>query len=540
MKKKVIALIRTSTTAQEVESQRKEVMEAIIADGYNEADIIVVGQAGASAIKVDEAYLQNLQKVYDLVDGGNITAVYAWAIDRIGRNEDQLIKFKNKMIESKVQVVIKNPSLKLLQDDGTVNDGMEIAFNLFMVMAKQEMLSKKARFARAKKRNAEQGRYNGGKIHFGYNVDESGRFVINEEEAEVVRLLYNLYKSGEYSTTTLTRELQQRGYKMRGKAISLHFVTNMLKTTAFIGYTTYNGVRHNYPRIISDDLFNSAQQRLKANRKGEISRQSRHINLCTKLIVCPTCGRHWFASNRSYSCIGHKYHDADLQGYGKCPNSDSISSEWVDVAVWSVAKAVEIDYIYNETESKDEEAQRQMEVNKQKIEALRYDIANADNKRRKIGENYENDIYDEKEYKSKLAKVKSDIAEYRKQIVTLEQANRELSELADYFASGTLIHLHRLPFSGINEQPQETYQTIRRHIQSVTVTPITYKDKIQKLITITTKLGKVAKILYLAKSKAKDGDKIFKLFKQDKNGEFCPIIAYADFVAPYKDIDEDW
>lgn len=53
---KVIALIRTSTIAQEVDSQRQELIDFILNDGVKSDDIIVVGCAGASAIKVDDAY----------------------------------------------------------------------------------------------------------------------------------------------------------------------------------------------------------------------------------------------------------------------------------------------------------------------------------------------------------------------------------------------------------------------------------------------------------------------------------------------------
>ena len=150
--KKVIALIRTSTEKQEVESQKRELIEYILKDGINEDDIIIVGQKGASAIKLDEAYKRNLDIVYKHIDEGNISAVYAWHLDRIGRNEEVLMNFKYKLIDNKVQLVIKNPSLRLLDEDGSVNAGMEMAFSLFATMAKQEMGTKARRFERAKRR----------------------------------------------------------------------------------------------------------------------------------------------------------------------------------------------------------------------------------------------------------------------------------------------------------------------------------------------------------------------------------------------------
>lgn len=169
MEKKVIAIVRTSTTQQEIDSQRKEVLSMAIADGYSIDEIEVVGRAGASAIKVDEAYQENMNRVYELIDTiPTIEAVYAWAIDRIGRNEEILMKLKNTLINKKIQLVIKNPSLRLLEANGDVNAGVELAFSLFATMAKQEMEQKKARFNRARKRNDEKGKYNGGYVAYGY------------------------------------------------------------------------------------------------------------------------------------------------------------------------------------------------------------------------------------------------------------------------------------------------------------------------------------------------------------------------------------
>lgn len=527
--KKVIALIRTSTTKQEVESQKQELIDFIKSDGISEENIIVVGHEGASAIKVDEAYLKNLQTVYDLIDGGNVASVYAWAIDRIGRNEIQLFTFKDKLVSNSIQLVIKNPNLRLLNADGSVNAGVELAFSLFATMAKQEMEAKKARFARAKKRNCEQGRYNGGKIHYGYTVNEEGKIIINEEEAEVVKLLFELYASDEYSTTKLTKELQSRGYKMRGKAISLHFTTNMLKSTAFVGYTLWNNVKRIYPRVISDELFESVQNRLSANHKGEITKQVKHTHLATKLIICPTCGRHWFASNRSYTCIGHKYHGQELQGYTTCENSDSVSIEWVDIAAWYVAKSCEVNYIYNFTESKSEEAAKQIEVNNQKIQVLNEKIDNIDSRRKRIALMFINEEITAEEQAKQSAKLKQDVANYKAEIVALEEENKKLFNLTQVSEEGMLIRMGRMPVSGIYENVEEAYKITHRHIQKITVEPFTYNGKTQKIITITTVLGEVKKFLYVAKSKVKHNNQPIKLYIEN-NGEFEPLIATADFV----------
>lgn len=523
---KVIALIRTSTIAQEVDSQRKELIDFILHDGVKADDIIVVGCAGASAIKVDDAYLANLNEVYRLIDCGGITAVYAWAIDRIGRNEEVLFIFKNRLIAANVQLVIKNPSLRLLNEDGTVNSGVELAFSLFATMAKQEMESKKARFHRAKIRNATRGKYNGGKIHYGYCVDDNGNIVVNEEEAKVVKTIYELYASGQYSTTQLTKELQARGITVRGKVVRLHFVTNMLKTTAFVGHTIFNGVTRKYPRIISNELFAKVQQQLKANNKGSGSRTTKELHLASKLIVCPNCGRHWFASSNSYICIGHRYHGTGLQEVETCENGETISIEWIDVAAFYVAKSREIDYIYNFTDSKAQEANEQIEVNLKKIEVIKGKIEDIAAKRKRIGVLYADAIIDNEEYATKIANTKVEAAQYESQIVALEEANENLRQIAEY--DNALIHLGNLPLRGIDDQVEENFRLTHKWLKSIVVTNI--EGTTTKKIVITDVLNNEWVLVYSPKAKVKINGHIMKLAIVNDDGTTTPLIAYRDFV----------
>lgn len=151
--KKVIVIIRESTIRQEIESQKDEMLKYVLSEGYTGSEIEFVGGSGLSALKLDDQYLRALKKVYSLIEENpSIECVFAWAIDRIGRNEEVLMNFKNFLISKKINLRIKNPNLSLLNDDGTINYGMELAFSLFSTMSKQEMEQKKERFKRAKSR----------------------------------------------------------------------------------------------------------------------------------------------------------------------------------------------------------------------------------------------------------------------------------------------------------------------------------------------------------------------------------------------------
>ena len=134
---KVLGIVRISTVKQELEAQRAELVEFIKSDGYTDDDIKLIEGEGASAIKLDDYYLANMEKVKEYIEMGGIECVYAWAIDRIGRDEEFLMGFKKFLVQHHVNLKIKNPNLFLYDKNGKINNGMELAFSLFAPKACQ-------------------------------------------------------------------------------------------------------------------------------------------------------------------------------------------------------------------------------------------------------------------------------------------------------------------------------------------------------------------------------------------------------------------
>ena len=246
MSAKIIILVRISTTRQEIETQRKELVELAVSDKYNKEDIIVIEGVGASAIKLNDIYLEEMQQLYKTIEENEIAAVYAWEISRIGRNEEILMKFKNFLIERKIQLVIKNPSLRLLNNDGSVNNGIELAFSLFATMSKQEMQIKQERFKRAKARNKAEGKYNGGKIKLGYRLDSNKHFIEDTEKAQLVRDMFDWYING-LSLNKIYDRLADMGIYSSLKNFGGKRVGYILRDEAYIGNQTY-------PQIVNKDI----------------------------------------------------------------------------------------------------------------------------------------------------------------------------------------------------------------------------------------------------------------------------------------------
>ena len=369
---KAIAIIRTSTDRQEIESQKEQVLQMCYNDGLKEDEVIVIGEQGASAIKLDEAYLKNMNQIYELISTTpSIKTIYAWAIDRIGRNEEFLMKFKNTLISKKIQLVIKNPSLRLLNDDGSVNAGMELAFALFVTMAKQEMEQKKARFQRAKERNKNQGKYNGGPyILFGYKVGDNGYFEPNDEEVEIVREVFEEYGSGKWSLRKLCVEMMNRGYERKGEKIPL----GTIKTILYSGLK-YCGIdkRVAYPPILSEDIVNKVNEQLKKNVK--IQKSSTHHYFGHKIMKCP-CGESLRAYNDHYKCASKTTDYRKLTGKLKPCEYDhnNISLAVMDGILWKVAKECHERVLNEINGEKKKELQKEKKILEKKIAKFQKDI----------------------------------------------------------------------------------------------------------------------------------------------------------------------
>lgn len=514
--KKAIAIIRTSTEQQEIDSQRAEVLSLATAAGYTLDEIEVVGKKGASAIKVDDAYRENLNRVYELLESEPIEAVFAWAIDRIGRQEEILMQFKNRLIKKKVQLVIKNPSLALLNDDGTVNAGVELAFGLFATMAKQEMEQKLARFARAKKRNAEIGKAtSGNNTPYGYYKDADKFFRIDEEEASVVRLMYELILTKRYSIRLLCKELNERGYLHRGKKFGAYFVKRYLECTIPVGYSIgKKGVQYNYPPIISKEIWEQARQIVGANKYGSF-KGTKHYFFGAKLLICTECKHKYTVNNESYKCKLHTNHiELKEQGLPYCNNRISLLVEVVDGILWSLTKEKHLNFLLKEKGTTEIRNRKQIEVNLQKIAAQRAILEKLEQKRAKANDDYYSDKITEGERDKYLSRFAKDKTKALNAIANLESENQTLQNQLDSLSELSYNSIMKLTADLLTmADEQKMFELVHQYIKEVTVDRIEALNKKGYLFTVYYMDGTTDKVVYLSRLYKTP---VFKLGKPDK------------------------
>lgn len=134
--KKVLLVVRASTLAHSarIESQREEMKKWLNGLGYQDEEIEVLEYV-ASAHNRSTEYLQMLEDIKRLTTDDDIKTVAVSDLSRLGRCESDLLSLKMYFIEHKVNLIVKNPAIKLLNADGTVSAADNIVYSMCAAMA---------------------------------------------------------------------------------------------------------------------------------------------------------------------------------------------------------------------------------------------------------------------------------------------------------------------------------------------------------------------------------------------------------------------
>ena len=233
--KNAVGYIRVSTDGQigedkyGADSQRQEILDYANKNGYN---IVAWFTDQASGVSDDRPEFDKI------LYGNNITnppfeAVIAFKSDRVARDTKLYFYYL---------YVLEKKNIKLISTREDFVEGSEFA-NIYraitMYVAEQERKNIALRTGNGRKMKAAAGGYSGGKAPFGYMVKE-GRLVINDSEADIVRLIYEMNKRGE-KMLRIAETLNDSGYVSRsgGKFYSSHIKAILQNEPVYRGMYRY-------------------------------------------------------------------------------------------------------------------------------------------------------------------------------------------------------------------------------------------------------------------------------------------------------------
>lgn len=218
-------------------------------------------------------------------EAGLYDVLVVYKLDRFARNVEVSRRYKRKLRSAGVRIVSVREGESKDTPDGFLHEAMDEAFAEYY----SRNLSVLIRDGIAK--NAENCKASGVRI-FGYDVDDDDRFVINEDEAAIVRRLFRAYIGGE-TVNRLTDWLKAHGHKTRrGNWWSKNSVTKLLKNDAYMGTYRYAGVEvpDGMPAIVDKGDFLMVQEIMRhRNLRKRASLADDY--LLTEKLRCLRCGR---------------------------------------------------------------------------------------------------------------------------------------------------------------------------------------------------------------------------------------------------------
>ena len=280
--KQVALYLRVSTNQQDYDRQKQELVALCKRNRWH---IKYVFEEKESGRKDDRPEFQKLCALTK----DDIQMVVVWEISRLSRRAYMIMKVAEDFAQKGISIYCLKENYTTLQDDGNWNPNALMSLTLFAGWAQSELNNIRERSLSGKKHKMLSGELDYTfKAPYGYGKNK-GKLVINEEEAEQVRKLFDLFVYGHKSTRQL--------------AISYGWTQNrvsyMLKNPVYMGEVKYKyepSIILHVPAIISKELFYVAQDILKNRRGNQLTADQRYDNRLRGKIYCGLCGNKMYYS----------------------------------------------------------------------------------------------------------------------------------------------------------------------------------------------------------------------------------------------------
>ena len=269
---------------------------------------------------------ENFNRMIDDAADDTFDLIITKEISRFARNTLDSIQFTRQLLGCGVGVFFQNDNINTFDEDS------ELRLSIMSSIAQDELrkLSSRVKFGhqQAIKNNVVLGN---SRI-FGYRK-ENRRLVIDEEQAPMIRELFELYATDQYSMKQIEALFWEKGYRnLNGKKIAHTTMSNMISNPKYKGYYVGNKVKvvdmftkkqkflppeewvmfkdetgEIVPAIVSEELWDQANAILRRRSDDVKNRQGvcNHANLLTGKLFCTCCGTAYYR-RESQDKQGHK------------------------------------------------------------------------------------------------------------------------------------------------------------------------------------------------------------------------------------------
>lgn len=428
----------------------KKNKEWVLADIY--ADEAITGTQVAKR--------EDFQRMINDCMDGEIDMVITKSISRFARNTLDTLKYVRMLKERNIAVYFEDEKINTLTMDG------ELLLVVLSSVAQQEVENISANVKKGLKMKMKRGELVGFQGCLGYDYHKDTKTItVNEEEAEIVRYIFNRYIEGA-GGSVIAHELENLGYKTKyGSSTWVQStVIGIIKNEKYKGDLLLGKtftvdpiskrrlenfgeedkfyIRNHHEPIISEEVFEKAQEilsRRNVNRgkigEGNTKREKysrKYAFSC--MLECGFCGgtltrRNWHSSSQ-YSKVIWQCVTATKKGKKFCKHSKGIPETAIEEAFVESYRLLCDDNkdVLEEFLKRTEKALGENSIEDQ-LHKLKKSIDKVSLKRKKLLDNYLKGIIEQDIYEETDVELKTELTNARAKLEYLQQQSDEKSSL---------------------------------------------------------------------------------------------------------------
>lgn len=281
----------------------------------NECWTFVEGYIDEGISGISTKHRENFNRMIEDAERKKFDLIITKEISRFARNTLDSIQYTRQLLGCGVGVYFQNDAINTFDEDS------ELRLSIMSSIAQDELRKLSSRIKFGHQQAIRNNVVLGNSRIFGYKK-ENKRLVIDEEEAKMVKELFELYASNKYSMKNIETIFWDKGYRNRnGNKIAHTTMSNMISNPKYKGYYVGNKVKvvdmftkkqkflspeewvmfkdetgEIVPAIVSEELWDQANNVL--NKRSEDVKNRRgicnHANLLTGKLFCTQCGTPYY------------------------------------------------------------------------------------------------------------------------------------------------------------------------------------------------------------------------------------------------------
>jgi len=212
-------------------------------------------------------------------------------VDRLSRKVRELAMMVDEL--TKNGIALKS----ITEPFDTANAAGKMMLQMLGVFAEFEHATIVERTKVGMEKKAKGGKFVGGNVPYGYTLDPEKGLVINEEEALIVRKMFQMYAFGREGMQTICHKLNEAGHRKRsGQKWTKQVILHMVRNPIYAGKIRWREVIYEgtHQPIVSEALFDKAKGLLKDRVETLSGRRfdNGEERLLAGIIHCAKCKTH--------------------------------------------------------------------------------------------------------------------------------------------------------------------------------------------------------------------------------------------------------